>query len=176
MNRLILTIYRFFERQKYILWFVLALIAVVLAFLASRIDFVEDISSFLPSNDTNRRISEAYQRIGGANKIIVTFSPTSGDVDETTLTEAATFFSQTVESYDGGRRIKELVSEIDNEQISNTTNFIIQNLPLYLAEDDYRHIDSLLMYEANIAEKLAKDREMLLSPMGAFMRNIIQRT
>jgi acyltransferase len=174
MNRLILTIYRFFERQKYILWFVLALIAVVLAFLASRIDFVEDISSFLPSNNTNRRISEAYQRIGGANKIIVTFSPTSGDVDETTLTEAATFFSQTVESYDNGRRIKELVSEIDNEQISNTTNFIIQNLPLYLVEDDYRHIDSLLMYEANIAEKLAKDREMLLLPMGAFMRNIIQ--
>ena len=67
-----------------------------------------------------------------------------------------------------------MVSEIDNEQISNTTNFIIQNLPLYLAEDDYRHIDSLLMNEANIAEKLAKDREMLLSPMGAFMRNIIQ--
>ena len=54
MNRLILTIYRFFERQKYVLWFVLALIAVGLAFLASRIDFVEDISSFLPSKNRGR--------------------------------------------------------------------------------------------------------------------------
>ena len=45
---------------------------------------------------------------------------------------------------------------------ANTTDFIVQNLPLYLAEDDYRHIDSLLINNAILTSQALQEGNLPL--------------
>ena len=63
--------------------------------------------------------------------------------------------------------------EIDNEQITKTTDFVQQNLPLYLTETDYALIDSLIKPK-NIENRLVATKNVLLSPMGTFMQMILK--
>jgi 1-acyl-sn-glycerol-3-phosphate acyltransferase len=163
-------------------------ITALLVLSASRISFVEDISSFLPNNADNKRINEAYQHIGAANKIIVRFeicdmrqemgdnvaSRTSHIENPDLLTDAATRFAEILQQSDSAGHIKDLMCEIDNEKISEVANFITQNLPFFLEEADYARIDSLIQPQ-NIESQLKADKELLMSPMGGFVREVILR-
>ena len=174
MSNLFLNIFNFFQHRKTLLWLLLAAIIGLLTFSASRISFVEDISSFLPNNADNKRINEAYLHIGAANKIIVTFSQkdTTQGIDEDLLTEAATRFAEILLENDTEGHIKELMYEVNNEKIREVTDFITQNLPYFLEEEDYQRINSLIQPQ-NIENQLRIDKELLLSPMGGFVRNVI---
>ena len=171
MSNIFLKIFNFFQQRKTLLWLILAGIIAALAFSASQISFVEDISSFLPNNADNQRINEAYQKIGAANKIIVTFS-SAQDTDEDLLTDAAVRFAEILQENDTAEHIKELMYEVDNEKIKEVTDFITQNLPYFLEEEDYRRIDSLIQPQ-HIENQLKANKELLMSPMGAFVRNVI---
>jgi 1-acyl-sn-glycerol-3-phosphate acyltransferase len=172
MSNFFIKIFDFFKRRKTLLWLTLAGITVLLALSALRISFVEDISSFLPNNADNKRIMEAYQKIGVANKIIVTISPATESVDEDLLTEAAARFAEILQQSDSAGHIKELIYEIDNEKISEVAKFITQSLPFYLEEEDYTRIDSFISPQS-IETQLKADKELLTSPMGGFVREVI---
>jgi 1-acyl-sn-glycerol-3-phosphate acyltransferase len=157
-----------------LLWMLLAGAVALLAASALRISFVEDISSFMPDNADNKRIKEAYQKIGTANRIIVTISQrdTTAAADENLLTDAATRFAEILQENDSVGHIEELICEIDNRKMSEVANFITQNLPLFFDEDDYVKIDSLIQPQ-NIENQLKIDKELLTSPMGGFVRETI---
>jgi 1-acyl-sn-glycerol-3-phosphate acyltransferase len=145
---------------------------------------MEDISLFFPNSTENKRINEAYQKIGAANKIIVTISKrqdqhiiTSKDslnseIWDDLLTEAATRFVEILQENDSANHIKELLYEIDNKKVREVSDFIVQNLPYFLEEEDYARMDSLLLPK-HIENKLKADKELLLSPMGGFVRDVI---
>jgi len=175
MNSFFLKIFIFFQHRKTLLWLLLIIITGALAFSASRISFVEDISSFFPNNADNKRINEAYQHIGMSNKIMVTFSQknAANNIDEDLLTNAATRFAEIIQENDSMRHIKELMIEVDNETITAVTDFITQNLPYFLEEEDYHRMDSLLQPQA-IENQLKVDKNLLMSPMGGFVRSVIQ--
>jgi 1-acyl-sn-glycerol-3-phosphate acyltransferase len=172
------------------MWLLLAGITALLLLSASRISFVEDISSFLPNNADNKRINEAYQKIGAANKIVVSISVVSSEKNtansdtlntnyliinkdnQDLLTDAAVRFAEILHKSDSAEHIKEIMYEVDNEKIKQVTDFITQNLPYFLEEEDYKRIDSLIQPQ-NIENQLKADKEILMSPMGGFVRNVI---
>ncbi|MCF0168314.1 MAG: hypothetical protein HUJ93_06720, partial [Bacteroidales bacterium] len=71
MNRVFLSIYRYFRGHKTLLWSLLAGIVLCCAAAASRISFVEDISSFFPQKEESRRLDNAFQHIGSENRIVI---------------------------------------------------------------------------------------------------------
>jgi 1-acyl-sn-glycerol-3-phosphate acyltransferase len=175
MSNFFLKIFDFFQHRKTLLWLLLATIIGLLTFSALRISFVEDISSFLPNNADNKRINEAFQKIGVANKIIVRFEMSDMQENQSQidiLIDAATRFAEKIKKNDSIGHIKELMYEIDNDKIREVTDFITQNLPYFLEEEDYRRIDSLIQPQ-NIENQLRIDKELLMSPMGGFVRNVI---
>ena len=178
MSNFFLKIFNFFQHRKTLLWLLLVTIVGLLAFSASRISFVEDISSFLPNNADNKRINEAYQKIGAANKIIVRIAPSNSPEGRESsppsegLGEAAARFAEILQESDSAGHIKELMYEVDNEKIKDVTTFITQNLPYFLEEEDYRRMDSLIQPQ-NIENQLKAGKELLLSPMGGFVRDVI---
>jgi 1-acyl-sn-glycerol-3-phosphate acyltransferase len=181
MSSIFINIFSFFKQRKTLLYLLLATVIGLLAWSASQVSFIEDISSFFPNNAENRRINEAYQKIGGTNKIVVTFSKT-GDGRESAndadcremLTDAAVRFAEILQESDSAGHIRELMYEVDDEKINEVARFIAKNLPLYLTEEDYKGIDSLIQPQ-NIENKLKADKELLMSPMGGFVREIILR-
>lgn len=172
MKQVVIAIFNFFERNKGLFVALLASVVLLLVWSVTRVDFVEDISSFLPSNANNKRINEAYQKVGGANRIVVLISHKADNPDEILLMDVAEYFAQTLQESESASRIKNIFYKVDSEQVNKTTDFILQNIPLYLTESDYQRIDSIIGYNG-VADQLATDKNILLSPMGAFMRNII---
>jgi 1-acyl-sn-glycerol-3-phosphate acyltransferase len=176
MSHFFIHIFDFFRHRKTLLWLLLAGIVALLAVSASRISFVEDISSFFPNSADNKQINEAYRHIGAINKIIVTISENDEhageDANEDLLTAAAMRFAEILQANDSARHIKSLMYEIDSENINKVANFITQNLPFFLEEDDYARIDSLIRPQ-NIENQLKADKELLMSPMGGFVRDVI---
>ena len=173
MNGLIVRIFEFFDKNRWLLWLCLVATVGVLVFSVCKVNFVEDISTFLPNSTDSRQINEAYRKIAASDKIIVTISATTEATDETELIDAAAYFAQTLQENDTAHHIKELLYEIDNEQITKTTDFVQQNLPLYLTETDYTLIDSLIKPK-NIENRLVATKNILLSPMGTFMQVILK--
>ncbi|MDR2683959.1 MAG: MMPL family transporter, partial [Prevotellaceae bacterium] len=181
----LIKIFDFFQRRKMLFWLLFAVVAALLFFSAGKINLVEDISSFLPNNADSKRINEAYQHIGAANKIVVRFSASNNETDnaerdtaalqysyQDLLTDAAANFAETLQRIDNGKHIKEIFYEVDNEKINEVTDFITRNLPYFLEEEDYCRIDSLTQLQA-IESQLNADKELLMSPMGGFVRNVI---
>ena len=74
MLQLILSIYHYFAKRRGLLWGLLLMLVVMLVFAASRVNFREDISAFLPKGGNIDRINYAYQFVGSANKLIVSVS------------------------------------------------------------------------------------------------------
>ena len=135
---------------------------------------MEDISSFFPQNEGNKRINYAYQHLGTANKIVVNIKMADEtlEADKELLMESAAYFADILAENDTSKHISELLSEIDPQQISSLTDFLVQNMPYFLTEEDYQRMDTLLSLK-NIEEQLAQNKQLLLSPMGAFVRNVL---
>ena len=164
MKNIFVTLYRFFERHKMLMWLVLLLLALLCGWSVSRLSFVEDISSFLPQNDENARINYAYQHLGGDNKIVVNIKSTdTAQVDQDLLTKTADLFVERLLENDSIGLIKNASCEVDESQVEEITNFVLQNLPYFLTDEDYIRMDTLLE-EGKIARQIANAKLLLSAP------------
>ena len=155
-------------------------ITMVLLALAWQLSYKEDIQDFLPFGKTDRQRMAVYQDISGMNRLFVIFTapcplppaPCSLPPAEQT-TEAIRSFVQIVEESDTGGWCRDMQWTFDIDNLSETMDFIYQNIPLFLSADDYRRMDSLLAEPSFMDEKLADDLNTLMLPSaGILSRNI----
>lgn len=177
MSRFFVNLFRYFQKHPPFLWGLLILMLILCSYSLSKISFVEDISSFLPQNENNKRINFAYQNIGAANKIVVNIksadeNTSRENLDRELLMDAAFAFAEYITENDSLHHITHLMYEVNQQQIGDLTNFIVENMPYFLSEEDYIRMDSLLTKE-NIAYQLHNNKKLLLSPAGTFIRNVI---
>ncbi len=175
MKRFFLSIYNYFEQKPAVMWIALIGLLLLCVLSALRLNFVEDISSFLPNSKQNERINYAYEHLGGDNKIVIRvgMADTSQEADVTLLTDAVDQMAEKLTDADSTGVIKELLYTVDAQQITAITDFVIENMPYFLTEEDYARMDTLLT-EEHIREQIANDRELLGAPIP-MMRNMIQR-
>ena len=175
MKKLFLSIFQYFERKPAVMWCCLASIIILCIVSALRIDFVEDISSFLPNNGQNKRINYAYEHLGGDNKIVINvrMADTSQAPDIDLLTSTVDKIAEKLSENDINGLIKNTLYTVDEQQITEVTDFVLQNIPYFLTEEDYARMDTMLSPE-HIREQLANDKQLLASPIP-MMRAIIQQ-
>jgi 1-acyl-sn-glycerol-3-phosphate acyltransferase len=173
MKIVILGLYSFFDKRPFLLRGLLIGIILLLLLLVLQINFVEDISKFLPEKDSNRRINYAYQHIGASNRIMVNVSLSNNkEIDKDKIVDAVDVFVERLSEKDSSSSIKDIFYLVDQEKISYLTSFIIQNLPYFIDDSDYKKIDSLIE-KRNIEKILIANKEVLISPMSSFMKDII---
>lgn len=170
MTNLLLRIFSFFDKHTTLLRCILVGIIAICICAIFRISFIEDISSFLPQSKENERIQYASQHIGGSNKLMV--SVASETADEYAIMDAVDCFVTKIQERDSSQRIQDIVYMIDQQQILEVGQFVVQNMPLYLQDVDYQNIETSLSYDSIVA-KLQGDKQILLSPMGGFVKNFI---
>lgn len=174
MKGFFLSIYEYLNKHNTILWGGLLLLVVLCVFSALRLSFVEDISSFLPSNEQNARINKAYEHLGGDNKLVISIAPKekSEETDYALLSEAADLTAEKLEAIDSTGLVKSVLYQVDESQISEMMEFVIRNMPYFLTEEDYARMDTMLAPE-HINRQLGNDKQLLASPV-AMMRPMIQ--
>ncbi len=173
MAKIFIKIFNFFNKRKYFLYIFLIAIIAFATFPIININIEEDISNFLPKNKKNEQINEIYQNINSTNKIFIfvkNSATTSSDKEN--ITEAISFLAEELTANDSLKKIKSILYEIDSEKANEITSFITKNIPLYLDDNDYKRIDSIICKE-KIEQQLENDKNMLLMPTSGFIRNVI---
>ena len=168
----ILKIFDYLREHAIIRW--ASLLVITMALLASimRLSYKEDIQDFLPFGETDRERMAVYQDISGMNRLFVVFE-SMGNAEETT--EAIDCFVSSVEESDTANWCQDLQATFDLESLSETMDIVYANAPLFLSEDDYRRMDSLLALPNFMDEKLEDDLNALMLPTGSLISENISR-
>jgi len=175
MVKRILALYNIFSERKPLLFGLLAVLVLLLAFSASRIKFKEDISAFLPQGHDTDRINYTYQHIGSANKLLVfvSMSDTTALTDEDLIIDAISYFVEQMQETDPNAiYFKKIEYKVDLQQVWAVSQFLLKNMPYFLTASDYIRIDSLFT-EEYIRLQMDNNKRMLMSPVGTVMKQII---
>ncbi|MDR3046932.1 MAG: MMPL family transporter, partial [Bacteroidales bacterium] len=174
MNKFFLSLYDFFVDKKKLLISVLIVVMAGLTLSLLNLHYKEDIADFLPNNESNKQISAVYQHIGSSDKLIINFSLSDTALhDEERIMEAIDQFASRLIDKDSLHSIPEIIAQVDETQFLDLIEFIQQNVPYFLNEEDYLRIDSLLQKEDYIASQIAEDKRLLMLPSGSIMRNSV---
>lgn len=174
MRAFFVNLYQFLEKHRWVLWLALCAFVAGLVFGITRLDFVEDIGSFFPKNGDNERVNYAYQHIGSDNRIVISIAEKTEreEPDCDLLAEAADSLASQLQMLDADSLMKDLLCEVNQEQIVDISRFVVQNMPFFLQEEDYERLDTLLDYN-QIDQQLAYDRNEILSAPVGFLQDIV---
>lgn len=175
MIHFFLSIYDWLSRRR---WMAALLLIVCIAgcvALITRLHYQEDISAFLPHDKNNEKISEAYQHIGGQNKIVVVFHSEKGTEENAdNLVAAMDAFGENWQKVDTAGVVKNMQVHVNDSATMDMLDFIYQNFPYFLTEADYQRIDSLLAQPDYIDKQLENNKQLLMLPTGSTFSDNIQ--
>ncbi len=176
MGTLILKLFDYIRTHRTIGVLSFLTLTALLVAVASRLEYKEDISDFLPLSGKHNTALNVFQHISGAEKIITIFQyrdTTNADPDM--ATQAIDDYVAKVTDADTTHCVRNVVSQIDIEQMAEISGFVYNNIPYFLTEADYRRIDSLLSQPDYVAKQLHQDKQMLMLPSGGILSENIQR-
>jgi len=143
-----------------------------MALAASRISIRQNITDFFPSKGEGDKTAEVFQNLNVKDQMVVIFSPV-GDTPTDTLTASAEEFSgileQTCSQY-----LKGILLKIDDRMIGGVSDFVYENLPIFLTEADYERLDTLITRQA-IEQRMRQNYQNMVSPIGIGSRKFILR-
>lgn len=176
MKRFVLKIYDFLSSRKWLAAVILAVTVVLCVLLASRIDYEEDISSFLPQDEESARYADIYGRLGGLDKIAVFFRIADGsDGDRDLVVEAMDAFADNWQQIDTAGIVQDISAILEEADIPGVMEYLLGNIPYFLTEADYARMDSLLSQEGYVASRLEADKASLYySPVSAMGRTYLR--
>ncbi|WP_241507224.1 MMPL family transporter [Aquimarina sediminis] len=170
MSAFFIKIHEYFSSKKPWSIIVVALLFLGLIFMASKIEFEEDITKLIPDNNKTSDAQKVLKTVNFADKIIVNIMIDSlGSVDD--LTDYASRFLEDVNKKSGSY-IKSIQGKVDDDNILKTLDFVYQNLPLFLEEQDYQVIKNKIQKDS-IDVITNKNYKTLISPTGIVAKKTI---
>jgi hypothetical protein len=146
--RLIFRIYDYFATHTRMMWGSLLALLLLMAVAISQIRFSEDISDFLPLENSEQEALAVYQNISGANRLYILFD-NPGDTDLTI--NAIEHFLQCVAESDTEGWCRELTAQFDMERIVELQSFVYENIPYFLTPKDYERMEAALASDGYVA-------------------------
>lgn len=164
MIKFLTSLYDRLEAKRWLMWLLIAVSTVFMAFFAAKIDYSEDITDFLPDAG-----GEAFTKLKMTDRIVFMIS---GSDDPYELCDAADMLSEQLYPLIDNGLLAELTEGVDASQIEDAAGFIYSRLPLYLDDGDYLRMDSLVTPQA-VEDAVKRSRELLASPAGMAVGSIV---
>lgn len=162
--------YQFLRKNRTIALILLLLFMAGLGFLVSKIRFEEDISKLIPTNSENKELQKVLKTVNFTDKIIVNIRrEEAGSLDD--LVAYASEFVDSVEAT-SSEYIKSLRGKVREDDLQRTMDFVYDNLPLFLEQQDYREIAKKLNKDS-IAAITNANYKTLISPSGIVSKDVI---
>lgn len=173
MIRFFINIHNVLKSKKLLAIVAFLCVVTALGFLASKIGFEEDITKLIPSSEKSEITNKVLNQINFADKIIV-YTEASKNATANDLTEYAEAFITELQKEDIAPFVKEIQGKVEENQIDVTLNFIYENLPLFLNEQDYQQITTKL--NASSLDSIVQNNyKTLISPTGFIAKKNIVR-
>lgn len=174
MTQFFIRLYNYFQRHKVLFYLSLCVCVLFMGYFAWQVRFEENVTRFFPDTKNSQNITKVFDNLKIKDKIIILISPADSTVTPDLMIEAGDQLKQNLLEESNQTWIKDIFSEVDETTIEKATDFVYENLPLFLTEKDYQHFDSLLTQEG-IEAVMRKNYTNLLSPAGIALRSYIQR-
>lgn len=176
MAKIIIKIYEFLQRHRWLCFLMFFIGSALLILSIANLRYKEDITDFLPLNDKNHRALSIFQNISGANNIFAIIqSNDSSNVSQDNIVDALNSFVDDIEEADTKHLVKKITSQVDLEQLTDVLDYVYNNIPYFLTDEDYIRIDSLLSIPNYISLQLQEDKKMLLLPGSSMLSSNISK-
>ncbi|HMK06048.1 MAG TPA: hypothetical protein VK476_00875, partial [Flavobacterium sp.] len=170
MHHFFYAIHSYVNRRKFLSIVLFVMLVFVLGFAASRIKFNEDITNLIPANEESDITAKALKQMNFADKIsIIVTAKKDGTPDD--LSEYANEFIDSIET-NCKPYVAKIQGKIDEKNIQETFDFVYDNLPIFLEQQDYAAIQDKLQNDS-IAKIVEQDYKSLISPAGIVSRKFI---
>lgn len=177
MKRFFISLHQWCISRKLLIFPLLILIVVAMAWTASKIGFEEDITQLIPKSEKSEITQKVLQQVQFADKIVVYLEQKeNGTTDE--LTQYATEFIDSLLSkkstYYSQAYIKEIQGQVNESDISTTLDFVYQHLPLFLNQKDYEELQNQL-HKDSLKTITENNYKTLVSPTGLIAKKMIRK-
>jgi len=172
MEKLLLIIYSYFEKNRRAFYLVFAATFLFITYFALQVKFEEDISKIIPKDKKIEKLNEIFQNSKFIDKLVimVSLNDTNAEAPDSLVAYADAFGATVQDKL--APYIKKVNFRIDDEVALKLFETINQQLPIYLNEKDYLTIDTLIT-PAKIDSTLQYDIRTLSSPAGIALKKII---
>ena len=171
INKFINQWHSFFQNRKPVFFIGLSGLILLLFLIASQIKLHEDISGFLPVSNETELINFVYENNKISDKIIISISLKDTLQDPSLLMDGIDLLSEKLQKSTEGY-YKEMIYQVEDQSIQDVQESILANLPLYLTDTDYAHLETVVN-DSSIHKIMSKNRDFLLMPSGGFMKQNI---
>lgn len=144
MTKFFVGLYNYFERHKVLFYLSLSVCILFMALFAAQVRFEENVTSFFPDTKDSQNAINVFENLKIKDKIMIMLSGKDGVADADSLIEAAETIKQDLQQQAEGTLIKEIFSKADENLINSAGDFVYDNLPLFLSDEDYQRLDTLL--------------------------------
>ncbi len=163
-------IYLYANKRKFLSVLFSVILLFALGFFANKIQFSEDITRLIPTNDKTNTTAKVLKQLNFADKISILISvEIEGSIDD--LTETATLFVDSLNT-NCQNDIAKIQGKLDEENLQETFDFVYDNLPLFLDQNDYQTIQNKLSQDS-ISKIVDGNYKTIISPTGLVSRDFI---
>ena len=170
MNRFFLAIYDYLSKKKAFSIAILLIIFALCVFSALRLNYKENIADFLPTDPEKERYTSVYDDLSNQGQITIIFS--GDDMDE--MMNAIDDFEENWYKIDTSLLFNDLRCKVDEGLVLDAIDFIRENQPLFLTDDDYQRMDSLLAEPDYVTTCMQNIKRMLAFPTASIVIEGIQ--
>lgn len=176
MSKIFLGIYDFLQRHRGVYYCLLIGSVLVMAGIAIQVKFEEDVTRFFPDMEDAHHSEVVFKNLKVKDKIVFMLSAkdTTQGVPPGQLIAAGDSLRRSLMQKGGGEYIRSILGEVGSDMVGQTIDFIYAHLPVFLTDNDFMRLDSLLTEEA-IDRRMQENMRNLLSPTGAGLKQILPR-
>lgn len=169
MHKFFIAIHLFINRNRLLSIGIALGCLLVFGYFASKISFEEDITRLIPKNEKADEATKVLSQLNFADKITVIINAKKGAAPEDLTLVAGAFLDslQSCKEYING-----VQGKVDDENIQETFDFVYNNLPLFLDEEDYKTIEQKIQTDS-IAATVNGNYRSILSPSGVVTKGFI---
>ncbi|MES2748198.1 MAG: 1-acyl-sn-glycerol-3-phosphate acyltransferase [Bacteroidota bacterium] len=170
MHDFFTAMYTYLNKRKFFSFILFLALLSVLGFFALRLQFSEDITRLIPTNDKTNTTAKVLNQLNFADKITIKISSKKNGTPED-LTQAATLFLADLDA-NSKDYVGKVQGKLDEKNLQETFDFVYNNLPLFLDKADYQTIQNKIQNDS-IAKIVEADYKSLISPTGMVTRDFI---
>ncbi|MAN26541.1 MULTISPECIES: MMPL family transporter [Mesonia] len=171
MHKWLFKIYQRVQAQKTIAFLVFLLMIILFAVGASQLNFQEDVQQLIPKTEASARLQRILKTVEFTDKIIVDISTEKEGKEDSLVSYAESLLTKLQQSPDS-IYIEKVQGNVQDREVTQTYDFILENLPLFLAEDDYQLIDQRLVKDT-VNARLEGVYKSLVSPSGFLTKKFV---
>ena len=176
MTKLALAVYRFFKKHKSVFYLVLLGSFLVLAFLARKMYYEEDITKLLPATEQNSGVRFVFDKLKVKDKIFVEMRVTDSTLSKQdaldTLISAGSRLCDSLTAHDKDSDIEDILFRVDPSLLEDGASLILDNAPCFLDSTFYPQLDSRLN-AASMDSLMAQNVDLLENDGSGIWYDII---